>query len=490
MVVTATGRVARSFAASAAAASGETQDVVIVGGGPGGYVAAIKAGQLGMKVTCVESRGTLGGTCLNVGCIPSKALLNATHLYHMSHGYFKQLGMTGGENVKMDIGLMQAGKKDSVVKLTSGIEMLFKKNKVNYAKGFGRLTSPTQVTVDLAAGGKQVINTKAIVIATGSEPIALPFMPFDEKKVVSSTGALALESVPKRMAVIGGGVIGLELGSVWARLGAEVSVIEFNPAIGAGMDGEIVKAFERELKKQGLIFKTSTKVTGGSAAGAGVSLNLESTKTGAKETAAFDVVLVSIGRRAYTDRLGAKELGVAMNERGVISIKPNFQTNIPSIYAIGDVAPGPMLAHKAEEEGIAVIEHLHGGDFHMSYDAIPSVIYTSPEVAWVGKTEEQLVKEGVAFKKGVFPFAANSRAKTNMSTAGMVKVLARKDDDRLLGVHIMNDQAGELISEMGLALTFGASAEDVARTCHAHPTLAEAVKEAAMAAHDNKPIHF
>jgi dihydrolipoamide dehydrogenase len=472
----------------ATAAEGQ-QDVVIIGGGPGGYVAAIKAAQLGMKVSCVEVRGSLGGTCLNVGCIPSKALLNASHKYHEAKdGMFASYGIkTSG--VEMDLPGLMSYKEKSVKGLTSGVEMLLKKNKVEYVKGFGKVTSPTTVEVALNDGGKKVINTKNIVIATGSDVVSLPGLKIDEETVVSSTGALALKKVPKKLVVIGGGVIGLELGSVWARLGAETTVVEFTDRIAAGADGEVAKTFQRSLEKQHIKFQLSTKVTGVTKGPNGVTITTESVgEGGVTGKLECDVVLVSVGRRPFTDNLGLKEVGVKLDEKGRVDVNEHMQTNIPNIYAIGDVIRGPMLAHKAEDEGLAIAEYLKNGGGHVNYGAIPSVIYTHPEVAWVGQTEEELKKKNIAYRVGKFPFAGNSRAKTNADTEGFVKFLADKETDKILGVHIMGSMAGELIGECVLAIEYGASSEDIARTCHAHPTLSEAVKEAAMAAYD-KPIH-
>ncbi|KNC53274.1 dihydrolipoyl dehydrogenase [Thecamonas trahens ATCC 50062] len=483
-------RLRAGFASAANAAAAEEQDVVVIGGGPGGYVHAIKAAQLGMKVTCVEKRGSLGGTCLNVGCIPSKNLLHTTHLYHLSKGYFEEHGIVvPGEGTSIDVAKMMESKQEAVTTLTRGIEGLFKKNGVTYSQGWGKITSPNEVTVDLNDGGQEVIPAKKIVIATGSDPIELPFMPYDEKKVVSSTGALALEEVPKKMAVIGGGVIGLELGSVWARLGAEVTVIEFMPAIGAGMDAEIAKNFQRILKRQGLKFMTSTKVTGADTSGDGVVIHTEAAKGGKAKSLDVDVALVSVGRRRFIDGLGLEDVGVATDERGMVLTDENFQTNVPSIYAIGDVRDGAMLAHKAEEEGVVLAEAFHGEGFALDYNSIPSVIYTSPEVAWVGKNEEELKEAGVAYNVGTFPMAANSRAKACGYADGMIKVIADKETDAILGVHLIAESASELIPEAVLGVAFGASSEDIAMTCHAHPTQSEALKEACMAV-TGKPIHF
>eukprot|EP01113_Clastostelium_recurvatum_P038282 TRINITY_DN570_c0_g1_i1.p1 TRINITY_DN570_c0_g1~~TRINITY_DN570_c0_g1_i1.p1 ORF type:complete len:496 (-),score=152.29 TRINITY_DN570_c0_g1_i1:12-1499(-) len=462
------------------------QDLIVIGGGPGGYVAAIKAGQLGMKTMCVESRGKLGGTCLNVGCIPSKALLNATHLYHDAKEKFAGYGIKV-EGVSVDLDGMMKNKEKAVTGLTSGIEGLFKKNKVEYAKGHGKVLGPNTVEVTAQDGSKQVHSAKHILIATGSEVAAPGFIKIDEETIVSSTGALALKKIPKKMIVIGGGVIGLEMGSVWSRLGSEVTVIEFTDRIAAGADGEIAKTFQRVLEKQHMKFHLKTKVTGVNKNSNGtVSVTAEGAFTGTLDA---DVVLVSVGRKPNTTNLGLKEAGIKVDDRGRVEVNDHFQTSLPSVYAIGDVIRGPMLAHKAEEEGIAAVEYLHSKGGHVNYKAIPSVIYTHPEVAWVGLTEEELTQQGIKFKVGKFPFKANSRARTNDDAEGIVKFLSDATTDRILGAHIMGPMAGELIGECVLAIEYGASSEDIARTCHAHPTLSEAVKEAAMATYD-KPIHF
>lgn len=466
------------------------QDVIVIGGGPGGYVAAIKAGQLGLKTTCIESRGKLGGTCLNVGCIPSKALLNSSHKFEEASKHFKEHGInvTG---VSVDVGAMMKGKETKVNGLTSGIEYLFKKNGVNYVKGKGKITGANEVKVALSNGGEQTIKAKNIVIATGSDVSCPPSIKIDEKTIVSSTGALSLKEVPKRMIVIGGGVIGLELGSVWSRLGSQVTVVEFTGRIAAGADAEVAKEFQKMLERQGFTVKLNTKVTSAVTNSNGtVEVVIEDAKGGNSQKLEADVVLVSVGRRPYTDGLGLKEVGVKMTERGMVDINEHFTTNVPSIRAIGDVVRGAMLAHKAEEEGIAVIEDIiKAGSGHVNYNAIPSVIYTWPEVAWVGNTEEELKAKGVEYRVGKFPFKANSRAKTNGDDLGFVKFLADAKTDKILGSHIIGPNAGELISESVLAIEYGASCEDIGRTSHAHPTLSEAVKEAAMAAY-NKPIHI
>lgn len=477
-------RAARNFSTAAG-----KYDVVVVGGGPGGYVAAIKAAQLGMKTACVEMRGTLGGTCLNVGCIPSKALLNASHHAHAAQHQFPKMGIeTGG--VSVDVAKMMSAKEKAVGGLTKGIEGLFKKNKVDYIIGRGTLTGKNEVTVALNAGGDQVVQTENVIIATGSDVATLPNVEIDEKVVVSSTGALSLREVPKKMVVIGGGVIGLEMGSVWSRLGAEVTVVEFLDRICPGVDAEAANVFQKSLKKQGFQFKMSTKVTSveNHGEGKGATLTMEPAKGGEAFTMDADIVLMAIGRKPYTEGLGLENVGVEM-DRALIKTDAHWRTNIPNIYAIGDVIAGPMLAHKAEEEGIAAVETIKGLAGHVNYHAIPGVVYTHPEVAFVGQTEEELKAAGVAYNKGVFPFMANSRARTNDDAEGMVKVLSDKETDKILGMHIVGPNAGELIAEGVLGLEYGASSEDIARTCHAHPTLSEAVKEACMATYD-KPIHF
>ena len=463
-------------------------DLVVIGSGPGGYVCAIRAAQLGMKVACVEKMPTLGGTCLNVGCIPSKALLQASEKFEEAqHG----LGAFGVKvtGVSLDLpGLM--GHKDKVVFAnTKGVEFLFKKNKVERVEGTGRVAGASTVVVKGKDGKESTLKTKNIVIATGSDSMPLKGVEVDEKKIVSSTGALALAGVPKTMVVIGGGYIGLEMGSVWQRLGAKVTVVEFLDRILPGMDGEVSSLMQRILGKQGMQFKLGTKVTGAKPGAKGVSLTLETAKGGAAETMDVDVVLLSIGRRAYTDGLGLKEAGVNVDERGRIVTDKHFQSNVKGIYAIGDVIAGPMLAHKAEDEGVAVAEILAGQHGHVNYDAIPGVVYTWPEAATVGKTEEQLKQENVAYKVGKFPFTANGRSRAMNSTDGFVKILADKATDRVLGVHIVGPDAGHLIAECVLGMEYGATAEDIARTCHAHPTLSEAIKEAALAV-DGRPIHI
>ncbi|KAJ3035050.1 dihydrolipoamide dehydrogenase precursor [Rhizophlyctis rosea] len=464
-------------------------DVVVVGGGPGGYVAAIKAAQLGLKTACVEGRGALGGTCLNVGCIPSKSLLHNSHLYHSAKHDFKKRGIEVGE-VSFNLDTMLGQKEKSVKQLTGGIEGLFKKYKAEYFKGWGKITGPNEVSVDGVDGSKSSLKAKNIIIATGSEVTPFPGIEIDEEQIISSTGALSLKKVPEKMVVIGGGVIGLELGSVWGRLGAEVTTVEYLDAIGAGMDADLAKSFQKTLTKQGMKFKLGTKVISAKKNSNGkIDVVVEPAKGGAQETLEVDVVLVAIGRRPFTEGLGLKEVGVETDNRGRVVTDAEFKTNVPSIRAIGDVIVGPMLAHKAEEEGIAAVEYIAGGHGHVNYGAIPSVIYTYPEVAWVGKNEQEVKTSGVQYKVGSFPFLANSRAKTMDDYEGLIKIISDAETDRILGAHIIGPNAGEMIAEAVLAVEYGASSEDVARTCHAHPTLSEAFKEACMATY-NKAIHF
>ncbi|HEY4586339.1 MAG TPA: dihydrolipoyl dehydrogenase [Brevundimonas sp.] len=458
-------------------AASQTYDVVIIGGGPGGYNAAIRAGQLGLKTALVEKRATLGGTCLNVGCMPSKALLHASELYEAANVEFAGIGIE--VKPKLNLAQMHKAKDDSVEALTKGIEFLMKKNKVDVVKGFGRIAGAGKVEVEAEGGSKTTLETKNIVIATGSEPTPLPGVAFEDGKVIDSTGALFLPKVPKHLIVIGAGVIGLELGSVWRRLGAQVTVVEFLDKVGAGMDGEVATAFQRGLTKQGMTFRMGTKVTGAKTSKDGVELTLEPAKGGEAETLKGDVVLVAIGRRPYTAGLGLETVGVTPDQRGFIA-NDHFKTSAPGVWVIGDVTHGPMLAHKAEEDAVAVIELIAGKPGHVDYDLVPSVIYTGPEVAWVGKTEEALKAAGVNYKKGKFPFAANSRAKINHETEGFVKVLADAATDKVLGVHIYGPQAGELIGEACMTMAFGGASEDVARTCHPHPTRSEAFRQAAM----------
>jgi len=461
----------------------ETFDVIVIGSGPGGYVCAIRAAQLGFKVACVEKRATLGGTCLNIGCIPSKALLQSSENFHEAAHSFKDHGIEIGE-IKLDLAKMQARKGEVVGANTKGIEFLFKKNKVTWIKGAAKFTGPNEIEVEGKAYG-----AKHIVIATGSDSVPLKGVEVDEKRIVTSTGALELDKVPGHMVVIGGGVIGLELGSVWRRLGADVTVIEFLDKITPTMDGEISKAFQQILTKQGFAFKLGHKVTSAKVEGEKVTLTVEPAKGGAAETITADVVLLAIGRFAYTEGLNLAAAGVETDERGRVKIGQHFETNVPGVYAIGDVVAGAMLAHKAEEEGVALAEILAGQAGHVNYGAIPSVVYTWPEIASVGQTEEEVKASGVAYKVGKFPFMANGRARAMGATDGFVKLIAETETDKLLGAHIIGPDAGGLIAECAMALEFGASAEDVARTCHAHPTLSEAVKEAALAV-DGRPIHI
>jgi len=465
----------------------QTFDVVIIGGGPGGYVAAIRAAQLGMKVACVEKRGALGGTCLNVGCIPSKALLTASHHFESAGHELAAFGVKVG-SVGLDLPGMLTHKDKVVGDNTKGIEFLFKKNKVAYVVGAGEITAPGKITVTAKDGGKTQLAATAIIIATGSDVTPLPGIDIDENTILSSTGALDLSKVPGSMAVIGGGVIGLELGTVWRRLGAKVTVVEFLDRILPFNDGEISKAAQKILAKQGFEFKLSTKVVGATKAKGKVTLKLEAAAGGSPDTLTVDTVLVAIGRRPYTDGLGLDKVGIALDKRGFIPVDANFQTAVPGIFAIGDVIGGAMLAHKAEEEGVALAEILAGQHGHVNYDAIPGVVYTWPEVASVGKTEEQLKAEGIAYKAGKFPFSANGRARSMNETEGFVKILACASTDRVLGAHIIGPNAGDLIAEVVTAMEFGASAEDIARTCHAHPGLGEVVKEAALAV-DGRQIH-
>jgi dihydrolipoamide dehydrogenase len=465
----------------------ERYDVAIIGAGPGGYVAAIRAAQLGMRTACIEKRAALGGTCLNIGCIPSKALLQSSEKFAETKKSLAEHGVIVG-NVTLDLGKMQARKDKVVETLTKGVEFLFRKNKVEWFKGTARITAPGRVSVT-GDTGAQEIEANAIVIATGSEPTPLPGIAIDEQRILTSTGALALDHVPERMAVIGGGYIGLELGSVWSRLGAQVTVIEFLDRILPVMDRELGPALQRLLTRSGLKFKLSTKVVAAQPGNHGVSLQLEPASGGERETLVSDVVLVAIGRRPFIDGLGLEEIGVARDGGGRIPVDENFATNVTGIYAIGDAIAGPMLAHKAEEEGIAVVERLAGQKTIVEYEAIPSVVYTWPEVAAVGKTEEELKAEGLEYRVGKFPFTANPRARTNGDTDGFVKILAETATDRVRGVHIIGPDAGTLIGEAALAMEFGASAEDIARTCHAHPTLEEAIKEAALAV-PGRAIHI
>jgi dihydrolipoamide dehydrogenase len=465
----------------------EQFDLVVIGGGPGGYVAAIRAAQLGLGVACVEKRASLGGTCLNNGCIPSKALLQSSELYAQAGHELGDHGVTVGA-VGLDLARMMTRKDKVVTDLTKGIVALFKKNKVAHIAGTGRIVGKRAVTVRGADGVTRSLAAKAIVIATGSEPTPLKGVPIDEERIVSSTGALAFATVPKRLVVIGAGIIGLELGSVWRRLGAQVTVVEYLDRVVPTMDGEIAKALKRVLERQGLAFKLGHKVTGAVAAKKGVTLTVEPAAGGAAATIEADAVLVAIGRRPYTEGLGLDDAGVALDNGGRIMIDDHFRTNVETIYAIGDCVRGPMLAHKAEDEGIAVAELIAGKAGHVNYDVIPGVVYTNPEVASVGRGEEELKAAGIAYRAGRFHFMANSRGRTYGQTDGFVKILADAATDRVLGVHLIGPAAGELVAEAAVAMEFGASAEDIARTCHAHPTFSEALKEAALAV-DGRAIH-
>ena len=465
----------------------EEFDLIVIGGGPGGYVCAIRAAQLGLKTACVESRGTLGGTCLNVGCIPSKSLLNLSENYKKAKKDFINQGIEIS-NVKLNIDKMMSNKNKSVQVLTKGIEFLFKKNKVTYIKGKGVIFSKQDVVV-YNNNEKKNYKAKNIVIATGSCPTSIPGIDIDEKNILSSTGALSLSSVPKSLTVIGGGYIGLEMGSVWSRLGAEVTVVEYLDHITPGMDREVSKEFQKILSKQGIKFKLNTKVTSVKKQSSQIEVECQDKMSNEKYAINTDKVLIAVGRKPYTDGLNLNKIGVKKDNQGRIEVNKKLQTSIKNIYAIGDVIQGPMLAHKAEEEGIAVAEILAGQAGHVNYDIIPGVIYTSPEVATVGKTEEQLKTQNVSYKIGKFPFLANSRAKVNNETEGFVKILADMNTDKVLGVHIIGPHCGDMIAEMALAMEFGASSEDIARTCHAHPTHTEAIKEAALAV-DKRPIHF
>jgi dihydrolipoamide dehydrogenase len=455
-------------------------DLIVIGTGPGGYVCAIRAAQLGLKTAVIEKRATFGGTCLNVGCIPSKALLHASELFEQAGHSFGKMGI-GVATPKLDLKAMMAFKDEGVDGNVKGVEFLLKKNKVDSFFGTGRIAAAGKVEVKGGDGKTQVLDTKSIVIATGSDVAKLKGIEIDEKRVVSSTGALALDKVPESLLVIGGGVIGLELGSVWRRLGSKVTVIEFLDGILPGMDGEIRRQAQRLFEKQGIVFKLSSKVTAVDSSGKRLKATIEPSKGGVSETIEADVVLVSTGRVPYTDGLGLKDVDVKLDERGRVAVDHYYATNVPGIWAIGDVIAGPMLAHKAEDEGLAVAEILVGQAGHVNYDAIPNVVYTYPEIATVGKSEEELKAAGVAYNVGKFPMTANGRAKVNMTTEGFVKILADAKTDRVLGVQLICADAGNMIAEAALAMEFGASAEDIARTCHAHPTLPEAVKEAAMA---------
>lgn len=474
--------------------SSEEYDLAVIGSGPGGYVAAIKAAQLGLKTVCIEKNDTMGGTCLNVGCIPSKALLHNSHLYaEAAHGEMAKRGIEF-DNVRLNLDTLMKQKDKAVKGLTGGVAFLLKANKVDHKQGFGSIVGPNEVTVTTKDNSQQTVKAKNILIATGSEVTPFPGIEIDEERIVSSTGALSLKEVPKQIVMIGGGVIGLELGSVWSRLGSKVTCVEFLPHIGGmGIDMEVSKGFQKILKKQGIDFKLQQKVLGAQRNGDSIDIEIESVagKTkGEKSSLEADVLLVCIGRRPFTQSLGLENVGVQMNQRGQIETNSHFQTNVPSIYAIGDAIAGPMLAHKAEDEGIVCVEAIaQGGVPHIDYNCVPSVIYTFPEVSWIGKTEEQLKEEGVKYRVGRFPMAANSRAKTIDQTDGFVKVLSDDATDRILGVHMINSVAGELINEAALAMEYGASCEDLARVCHAHPTWSESLKEAHLAAYSGKPIN-
>jgi dihydrolipoamide dehydrogenase len=464
-----------------------TYDLVVIGTGPGGYVCAVRAAQLGMKVAVVEKNPTLGGTCLNVGCMPSKALLHASEMFEEAAHSFAKMGVSVSVP-KLDLPSMMNFKQQGIDGNVKGVDFLMKKNKIDVLKGTGKILGAGRVGVS-ANGSAQTIETKNIVIATGSDIARLKGIEIDEKRIVSSTGALSLEKVPEKLLIVGAGVIGLELGSVWHRLGAEVMVVEFLDRILPGMDGEIAKQFQRLLEKQGFVFKLGAKVTAVDTSGKMLSATVEPAAGGAAEKFEADVVLVCIGRVPYTEGLGLKEAGVALDNRGRVQIDPHFATTVKGIYAIGDVVDGPMLAHKAEDEGVAVAEIIAGQAGHVNYDVIPGVVYTTPEVSSVGKTEEELKQAGVAYTVGKFPFTANGRSKVNQTTEGFVKVLADAKTDRVLGVHIIGREAGEMIHEACVLIEFGGSAEDLARTCHAHPTRSEAIKEAALAV-GKRAIHM
>ena len=463
----------------------EKFDAIVIGGGPGGYVCAIRLAQLGKKTACVEYRGTLGGTCLNIGCIPSKNLLNLSENFQKAKN-FSKIGIEISD-IKLNLDKMMKNKDKAVTVLTKGVEFLFKKNKVSYFKGFGSFVSDKKIKIKGSDGKESEIEGENIIIATGSEPSKMPNINFDEERIVSSTGALSLKKVPKKMIVIGGGYIGLEMGSVWSRLGSDVHVIEFLDHITPGMDKEISNEFMKILKKQNIKFHMSTKVEKIIKKGENVEIETSNSK-GEKSSHVCDVALISIGRKAFTDNLNLEKINLKTDEKGRVKVNKNFKTDKKNIFAIGDVIQGPMLAHKAEEEGIAVAEIIAGQSGHVNYDLIPGVIYTSPEVATIGKTEEQLKKQNISYKIGKFPFMANSRAKAIDEPEGFVKILADNSTDKVLGVHIIGPHAGEMIAEMAVAMEFGASSEDIARTCHAHPTFSEAIKEAALSV-DKRQIH-
>ena len=463
----------------------EKFDAIVIGGGPGGYVCAIRLAQLGKKTACVEYRGALGGTCLNIGCIPSKNLLNLSENFQKAKN-FSKVGIEISD-IKLNLDKMMKNKDKAVTVLTKGVEFLFKKNKVSYFKGFGSFVSDKKIKIKGSDGKESEIEGENIIIATGSEPSKMPNINFDEERIVSSTGALSLKKVPKKMIVIGGGYIGLEMGSVWSRLGSDVHVIEFLDHITPGMDKEISNEFMKILKKQNIKFHMSTKVEKITKKGENVEIETSNSK-GEKSSHDCDVALISIGRKAFTDNLNLEKIKLKTDEKGRVKVDKNFKTDKKNIFAIGDVIQGPMLAHKAEEEGIAVAEIIAGQSGHVNYDLIPGVIYTSPEVATIGKTEEQLKKQNISYKIGKFPFMANSRAKAIDEPEGFVKILADNSTDKVLGVHIIGPHAGEMIAEMAVAMEFGASSEDIARTCHAHPTFSEAIKEAALSV-DKRQIH-
>ena len=465
----------------------EQYDLIVVGAGPGGYVCAIRAAQLGLKTAVVERNETFGGTCLNIGCIPSKALLHVSELYADAVHAFAAMGIKIPPP-ELDLPAMMRFKDEGVDGNVKGVAFLLKKNKIDTFRGLGRIVAPGKVEVKGEDGATQTIETKNIVIATGSDVAKLKGVTIDEERIVSSTGALALGRVPQRLLIVGAGVIGLELGSVWRRLGAEVVVVEFLDRIVPGIDGEVARQFQRILQKQGIAFKLSHKVTGIDAGGPRLKASVEPVKGGAAETIEADVALIAIGRVPFTEGLGLDTAGVNLDERGRVITDEHFATNVPGVYAIGDVIAGPMLAHKAEDEGVAVAEMLAGRAGHVNYDVIPNVVYTYPELASVGKTEEELKAAGIAYNVGKFPFTANGRAKVNKQTEGFVKILADAKTDRVLGVHILGPDAGNMIAEAAVAMEFGASSEDIARTCHAHPTLSEAVKEAALAV-EKRAIH-
>jgi len=463
-------------------------DVIVIGGGPGGYVCAIRSAQLGFKTACIESRGTLGGTCLNVGCIPSKSLLNLSENYHKAQREFNGLGIEAS-HIKLNLSKMMSNKNKSVLTLTKGVEYLFKKNKITYLQGNGSISSQNIVTVVDEFKKKSNYQTKNIVMSTGSIPASLPEIKIDEKIIVSSTGALSFNKVPKELIIIGGGYIGLEMGSVWKRLGSNVTVVEFLDHIIPGMDSDISTEFLKILKKQGINFKLNSKVTAVSTVKDQAVVDFTNNESAKRERIQTDKVLIAVGRKPNIEGLNLTKIGIKKDTQGRIQVNKKFQTKFENIYAIGDVIPGPMLAHKAEDEGIAVAEIIAGQAGHVNYDVIPAVIYTSPEVAAVGKTEEQLKKEKIKYKVGKFPFLANSRARVNNETEGFVKIIADEKSDKVLGAHMIGPHVGTMIAEVALAMEFGASSEDIARTCHAHPTHTEAIKEAALAV-DNRPIHY